>query len=37
MKNNKKRKYVAPQLEVIEMDIEQGFAQSYPYGNGWDN
>ena len=37
MKNEIKREYEAPQLEIIEVEIEQGFAQSYQYDEGWWN
>ena len=28
--------YEAPQVEVIEVEVEQGFAVSDPYGSGED-
>jgi|GEM_PF-2532962 hypothetical protein len=38
MKNNKKRpleKYLAPTAEVVQVDVERGFAVSAPgYGDG---
>ena len=38
MKNNKKRpleKYLAPTAEVVQVDVEHGFAVSAPgYGDG---
>ena len=38
MKNNKKRpleKYLAPTVEVVQVDVERGFAVSAPgYGDG---
>jgi len=32
--------YEAPQVEVIEVEVEKGFAASIddmPYGGGWNN
>ena len=40
MKNEEKKVYSAPEIEVVEVQVEQGFAQSglddMPYGgNNW--
>ena len=41
MKNEEKRVYSAPEVEVLEVEIEAGFAQSTPIdnipygGNNW--
>ena len=32
MKTNEIKNYEAPQVEIVEMEVEQGFAASYP---GW--
>ena len=39
MKNETKREYEAPQLEVFEVEIEQGFAATGPKdleGDSWN-
>ena len=28
MKHNKQEKYLAPEFEVVEIEVEQGFSQS---------
>ena len=38
-KLNEKMTYEAPELEVLEVAVEQGFAQSIddmPYGGSWN-
>mgnify|MGYP003424613122 FL=1 len=39
MKTNEFLNYEAPQVEVVEVEVEQGFAvsnpESMPYGNPW--
>ena len=43
MKTNDFLNYEAPQVEVIEVEVEKGFATStapiddMPYGGGWNN
>lgn len=34
MKTNEFLNYEAPQVEIVEVEVEQGFAVSYP---GWDS
>lgn len=39
MKTNEFLNYEAPQVEIVEVEVEQGFAvsdpESMPYGNPW--
>ena len=39
MKTNEIKNYEAPQVEIVEVEVEQGFAvsnpESMPYGNPW--
>ena len=39
MKTNEFLSYEAPQVEIVEVEVEQGFAvsnpESMPYGNPW--
>ena len=43
MNKNEVLNYEAPQVEVIEVEVEKGFATStapiedMPYGGGWNN
>ena len=43
MSKNEVLNYEAPQVEVIEVEVEKGFATStapiddMPYGGGWNN
>ena len=42
MKEKKTKNYEPPQVEVIEVEVEKGFAGSFresgnPFGTGWDN
>lgn len=33
---NKKENYIVPEIEIIEVAVEQGFAQSTGDGGGYD-